>query len=370
MKIGLVTKWLDESFTGIGVYLLNLAKNMVALGREHEFTFIHKQGGDNELYRHGEELFLPKFSPGPLWILDANLYLARKRGVFDLVHEPYLGLFCNGDFKKVVTIHDLTPRLTNLGHLTFRVYFRTVMKSVLKKADAVITVSENTKQDVVRHYKVDEEKVFRVYNGVTHEPADGKDIESVRGNLGLGDHPYILTVGSLIPIKNLSTAIKAFAEAREKKDSKCRDHRLVLAGKKDIDYPALQKLVDRLGLGKQIIFTDYIQWQDINSLYAGADLLLFPSHYEGFGFPPLEAMHHGVPVIASDRASIPEVVGDAGVLHDPGDTGSWALSINEILGDDARRNEMVDAGRERVKKFTWERAARETLEVYEKVSGA
>jgi glycosyltransferase involved in cell wall biosynthesis len=364
MRIGIVTKWLDEPYTGIGQYTYKLIKGLLSIDKKNNYIFIHKKGGKSDVYQHGKEMFLPKL-PGPMWIFPANFFLSVRKNKLDVVHEPYIGLLLPTDFKQVMTVHDISPILFGSGHQSFTLYFKTFMKKAVKRADVIITVSENTKRDIIEHLKADEEKVHMIHNGVEHTPADPKRIAALKKRFGL-DVPFVLTVGSLLPIKNLTTAVKAFAGAVKK--GKIR-HKLVLAGKKDTEYKKLRALVKKEGIGKRVIFTDYIEWADILALYSAADMLLFPSIYEGFGFPPLEAMGHGTPVIASSAASIPEIVGDAGLLVDPKNVKGWTGAIQLLAKDDGLRKELISKGLERAKMFTWERAARETLKVYEEAYG-
>jgi glycosyltransferase involved in cell wall biosynthesis len=364
MRIGIVTKWLDEPYTGIGQYTYNLINGLLAQDKKNDYIFIHRKGGDSDVYKHGEELFLPKTLPGPLWIVDANIFLSMQRKKLDVVHEPYLGLLLPSDFKQVITVHDLAPLLFRTGHSTFRLYFKTFMRKAARRADAIITVSENTKWDIHERFDIPKDRIHRIYNGVRHVDADPKRTKKVRKHLDI-EGPYLLTVGSLLPVKNQALAIEAFAKAIEKGHI---EHKLVLAGKKDAAYESLNALVKKLGIGKRVVFTDYLEWKDVISLYSAADIFLFPSLYEGFGFPPLEAMGHGVPVISSDASSLPEVVGDAGVLVNPKDKNAWAESIMLLAKDDSVRKELIRKGLERVKEFTWERSAKETLKVYEAVA--
>jgi glycosyltransferase involved in cell wall biosynthesis len=366
MRIGIVTKWLDEAYTGIGIYTYDLINSLLALDKDNKYVFIHRKGGTSDVYTHGEELFLPKIGPGPLWILDANIFLSFKGKDLDIVHEPYIGLLLPSGFKQVVTVHDLTPLIFDTGHPTFRLYFRTFMKKVVKRADAIIAISENTKRDVVERYGVPEERVHMIYNGVTHIPADPKRTAKVRKHFGL-DGPYILTVGSLLPVKNQILAVEAFARAVEKGHI---NHKLVLAGRKENEYGRITAMVKKHGLGKRVVFTDYLDKDEIASLYSAADMFLFPSLYEGFGRPPLEAMGYGVPVISSNSSSMPEIVADAGILVDPKDRNAWAEAIMLLAQDEGVRKELIENGFRRAKELNWERTGQETLKVYEAVGKA
>lgn len=364
MRIGIVTKWLDEAYTGIGIYCYDLINSLLALDKKNDYVFIHRKGGTSDVYEHGEELFLPKMAPGPLWILDANIFLSLQKKGLDIVHEPYIGLLMPSGFRQVVTIHDLAPLLFDTGHPTFRFYFKTFMKKVVKRADAIIAISENTKKDIIERYKVPEERVHMIYNGVTHIPADPRRTAKLKERFGLKD-PYILTVGSLLPVKNTVMAVDAFARAVEKGNI---PHKLVLAGRKEVEYEHIKARVKKHGLNKRVIFTDYLDKDEIASLYSAADMFLFPSLYEGFGRPPLEAMGYGVPVISSDSSSLPEIVGDAGILIDPKDRNAWAEAIMLVAKDEGVRKDLVEKGYVRAKELNWERTGRETLKVYESIA--
>lgn len=363
MRIGIVTKWLDELYTGVGQYSYRLIKALLSIDKENQYFFIHKRGGDNEIYKKGTEVFLPNIAPGPMWIFAANLFMSIRKNDLDVVHEPFLGLLLPSDFKLVQTVHDLSPLLFGMAHPTFNIYFKTLMGRAVRNADAVITDSENTKKDVLKYYDVEEEKVQAIHLGFEHTPADPENTFEVRKRLDI-QGPYILTVGNLVRIKNLGMAIESFAKAVEKGNI---PHKLVLAGKKDLDHQRLKGLVRKHGLSKKVVFTDYLGWDDIISLYSKADMLLFPSLYEGFGFPPLEAMGYQVPVIASTAASIPEVVGDAAISLDPDDKKGWTEAILRLVNEDGLRKELIRKGDDRVRTFTWERCARETLDVYRRV---
>jgi glycosyltransferase involved in cell wall biosynthesis len=363
MRIGIVTKWLDEPYTGIGQYTYKLIKALLTIDKENGYTFIHKKGGKSDIYEHGQEMFLPRLGAGPMWIFPANFFLSIRRNRLDVVHEPYLGLLLPSDFKQVMTVHDITPILFGTSHQSFTMYFKTFMKKAVKRADAIITVSENTKRDIIEHFKADEEKVHMIHNGVDIVPADINRLGRLKKRFGL-EGPFLLTVGSLLPTKNLATAVEAFAKALDKGKV---DHKLVLAGKKDQDYRRLKDMVKKRGISKRVVFTDYLDWADVLCLYYSADVLLFPSLYEGFGFPPLEAMGYSTAVIASNTSSIPEVVGDAGILLDPNDTDAWAEAILKVTSDEGLHKELVAKGQKRVQMFTWEKAAKRTLKVYEGV---
>ena len=174
--------------------------------------------------------------------------------------------------------------------------------------------------------------------------------------------PFILAVGVLQPRKNLARLVEAFAAV-----ARSIPHQLVLVGKEGWAHDELQATIARAGLGSRIVFTGYVPDADLPGFYNAADVFVYPSLYEGFGLPPLEAMQCGTPVIAGDTSSLPEVVGDAGILVDPRDTGKIAAALADLLRDERERARLRELGFERAKRFSWEETARQTVEVYRDV---
>jgi Glycosyltransferase len=226
--------------------------------------------------------------------------------------------------------------------------------------DYIITVSENTKKDLLHFIGVDPRKVKVVYNGVDHELFKPRDKFEARRRLGLPlDRPIILNVGSEEPRKNIPILLNSFKELLNSNPNAL----LVRVGKRTAQ---IEKLIRKLDLSGEVLYCRASQ-DELALYYNAADLLCFPSYYEGFGNPPLEAMASGLPVIASNRASIPEVVGDAGILLDPFDVEGFAYWMYEMLTNEDLRARFYETGYKRSLNFSWEKCARETLEVYNKV---
>ena len=201
-----------------------------------------------------------------------------------------------------------------------------------------------------------------VYNGKNErfKPLNQKEVAEVKQKYNL-DFPFILFVGVLQPRKNIPTLIKAYYKLKKEgiKD------KLVITGGKGWQYKEIFETVERLNLQKEVIFTGHIPDDDLPKLYNAADLFAFPSLYEGFGIPPLEAMACGIPVITSNTGSLPEVVGDAGIMVDPYDIDGLAKAMYEVLNNEGLKEEMVKKGLERAKMFSWKKCAKEVLDVYE-----
>jgi len=194
------------------------------------------------------------------------------------------------------------------------------------------------------------------------QSVSAEKIKSVSARYGLPEK-YLLHVGTIEPRKNLEFLIDVFFEAIKQKEN--ADLNLVITGKKGWYYEGLFKKVKKLKLGKRVIFTGYLKEEDKAALYHGARIFTFPSLYEGFGLPPLEAMASGVPVISSDTSSMPEVIGDAGILLSPKDLKGWVEAITRVNSDNELREQMIEKNKGQVQKFSWEKTAAKTIEVYD-----
>ncbi len=266
--------------------------------------------------------------------------------------------------KSVFTLHDLIFLFHPETHKPLNRWFLTLMMPrFLRAADAVIAVSECTKRDAVRFYGIPEEKITVIYEGVNprFRPASPETIASVRARYNLPEH-FILYVGTIEPRKNLTALLEAFHHLLA-----THDLRLVIVGKKGWLYEGFFRRLRELGLGNRVIFTGYVPDEDLPAIYSAAELFVFPSLYEGFGLPVLEAMACGVPVICSNTSSLPEVAGDAALLVDPTDVRALAGAMEQALTDEALRVTLRARGIERAQRFTWARAAQETMQVYENV---
>jgi glycosyltransferase involved in cell wall biosynthesis len=266
----------------------------------------------------------------------------------------------------VITLHDLAaliyPELHSPDERALQARAREFAQ---ERADRVIAVSQNTKRDVAAHLGVPEHRVVVVYSGVGDEfvPVDDdRVVACALAPYGLTPHRYILHVGTLEPRKNLVRLIEAYRQARRQVEPPAP--KLVLAGARGWRSEEVLGAVTAKGLTGEVLWLGRVPHDAMPSLYSGAALVVFPSLYEGFGLPPLEAMACGTPVVASHAPAIPEIVGDAAVLVDPLDTASIAHGMVSLLGDPDRQAALRATGIERARGFTWMRAAEETLAVY------
>jgi glycosyltransferase involved in cell wall biosynthesis len=230
------------------------------------------------------------------------------------------------------------------------------------KADKIITVSQNTKDDLVEMFNYNPKKIKVIYNGVdnSYKIIDNKKlISEIKDKYDTGKD-FLLYVGNIKPHKNIPVLLKALSNID-------KQNKLVIVGKRDKAYDEIFDIIDQNNLEDRIIFTGFVPDKDLILLYNAATLFVYPSLYEGFGLPPLEAMACGTPVITSNVSSLPEVVGYAAITVDPYNINGLAEEINKVLGNEVLQKAMIKKGIERAKEFTWEKTARETIRVYEEV---
>ena len=288
--------------------------------------------------------------------------IARRAGV-DLVHSLLNSGPAWGPFRKVVTIHDLIYLIYPAAHSRLgSLALRFLVPLGARTADRIIVPSDTTRRDVVRMLRIDESKVDLVPNGVGLGPR--RDVESpelVRRRFGLGTRPIVLTLSLKRPHKNLVRLLEALALIPS-------DRRpvLVLAGHPTDHEHELRVRADELGIAADTRFVGWVPEPQLEGVFAGASCFVFPSLYEGFGLPVLEAMARGVPVACSNRGSLPEVADDAALLFDPEQPHAIAAAIERLLSDTAEREWLIRAGRENAARFSWAETARLTLQVYER----
>ncbi len=263
----------------------------------------------------------------------------------------------------VVTVHDLAylryPRVHPRGR---RAYLTLMTRWTARRVRAVIAVSAYTAQEVERLLGLPSERIVVIYEGVDadYQPRPRIEVESFRREHGLPEH-YILYVGNLEPRKNLPRLIEAYARVRAPGVS------LVLLGPRGWEYDEIFRRVEALNLSGRVIFPGFVPREELPLWYNGAMIMVYPSLYEGFGLPPLEAMACGTPVLVSSSSSLPEVVGTAGLQVAPDDTDALAAEMQHLLDDPALRSELSQRGMERARLFSWARMAQETADLYRRL---
>ncbi len=290
----------------------------------------------------------------------------------DIFHSSDVLQFYKRKAVNIITVHDLTTDLFPQFHVhaNLRLH-QSKMSFVAQKADHIIAVSQNTKRDLMALYGVPEDRISVVYEAAAesfrpiHDPAL---LSEWTAAYGIAPQKYLLSVGTLEPRKNYSRLISAYQMLfRQNRHGGCK---LVLGGTRGWLFEDLFRQVESSGLTGEVIFTNHLPEEHLPVLMNGASIFVYPSLYEGFGLPVLEAMACGVPVITSNVSSLPEVVGDAGLMVSPTDTGELAAAIAGLLESEHRRTQLGQMGLQRAAQFSWARAARETLAVYEKTLSA
>jgi glycosyltransferase involved in cell wall biosynthesis len=351
---------------GIGTYIRNLLRYLARLDRDTEYVLLCREGDMGVPQQLGDNFRAVRES-SPNYSLREQIripyVLLRERP--DVYHAPHYVLPPAVPCRCVVTIHD-TIHLNFPQYLPNRgayAYARALMWAAAKRSDRILTVSESSKRDIIHYFGVSPEKVVVVYNAIDErfgtEPRS-EEIARVRERFQL-DHGFVLYVGNIKPHKNLVRLIEAFDGLRH---DGFDDLKLLIIGDEISKWPALRRAVHSHKLHKHVRFLGFQSDETLASLYRLAAVFVFPSLYEGFGLPPLEAMASGTPVVTSNLSSMPEVAGDAAVLVDPYDAVDIRDGIKRVLTDAALREDLRRKGLQRAREFSWERSVARTREIY------
>ena len=370
MRIALDATAIPRLMAGAAVYTCELARALAAVDSENEYVIFARGGLFDDLAATRPRLRVLRVrTPSrPLRLLWEQTVLPwRLRQLrIDVLHSPHHTTpIAPCGCGRVVTFHDLTFFLLPERYPpTRRIYFQTVTRLSALVADAVLTPSEAVRQDAVRILRLPPRRVIVTPEaaGPAFGPQDAGSVEAVRRRYGL-EEPFLLSVGSLEPGKNRDRLLRALARLR----ARGLEHTLAIVGQRAWRHEGEAPLARRLGLADSVRFLGYVPPADLPALYSGADLFVFPSLYEGFGLPALEALACGTPVVASNVSALPEVVGDAALQVNPLDTEALAGAMERVLRDDGLRLDLRERGLQRAREFSWERTARETLAVYEQV---
>jgi glycosyltransferase involved in cell wall biosynthesis len=363
---------LTKQRTGIGRYFYGLASAIERFDAGNRYYIFFPSGGCGEMNFNNIKAVRSVVPSGlredrfyRLWL---DIYLPLRAWLYrlDIFHGPAYMLPRIRRVKKVVTVYDLAHEWCPARAPDCTAEFRRRCRESVSAADAVIAVSERTKNDVMELYGTDGAKIRVIYGGVDSRfrPLDDKKrLAAFRKRYMLPDH-FILSVASLHPRKNLDGLLKGFAIFRENTKS---GHCMIIAGK-DYGLFDLDAGIKRAGLSSSFRFINYMDDDELLLLYNCADMFVFPSFYEGFGLPPLEAMACGVPVAASRAGSLPEVLGHAALYFNPEDPDEMSERMNEILYSRDSRDKLIMNGFERARGYSWEVAAEHTLALYRELA--
>jgi len=372
MKIGIDARFYGPIGKGLGRYTQKLIENLEITDHQNEYyIFLKKENWDH--YKPKNSNFKKVLANWRWYTLAEQIFMPIKinKTKIDLMHFPHFNvpMFYSGNF--VVTIHDLiltqypTQRASTLGPILYKLKhaaYSMVIKSAVRKAKKIITVSEYTKIELVKHFKVNSEKISVTYEAVDYiEHTDGNS-QDILIKYGI-KKPYLLYVGNAYPHKNLELMLKVFSEVKKAKP----DYSLVLVGKEDYFFSRLKAIAKEMDIATHVVFPGFVADQDLPIVYKQADLYVFPSLCEGFGLPALEAFSYGLPVVASNSSCLPEILGQAAYYFDPNSTDQIKQAIITLLDDQKLRQKLINVGHERIKQFSWQKMAETTLDIYNSV---
>jgi glycosyltransferase involved in cell wall biosynthesis len=354
---------------GVGTYVRNLLRHLSRLDRTTEYVLLCR-AQDREIGAELGENFRVVAEPSPAYSIREQFRVPfdlRREGA-DLFHAPHYVLPPLTPCRSVVTIHDCI-HLRFPQYLPNRLayaYAHGALWVATHRASRILTVSEASKRDILRYFRIAEAKIDVIYNAIdecfNEVPAE-EEVARVRERYQLDD-PFVLYAGNIKPHKNLERLIEGFHIFRRRGFEHVK---LLIIGDQVSKYATLRRAVHRHMLHKHVRFLGFVADQTLAILYRLAAAFVFPSLYEGFGLPPLEAMASGTPVITSNVSSLPEVVGDAAMLIDPYEPNSIAEAMQRVLSDADLRRELTERGFARARHFSWERSVRRVREIYDEV---
>lgn len=377
VRIGLSTSVIQRGKTGIAQYVFALLRALLPHAGQHQFVLFVLEA-DLPLFDfingRMQIVFVPERFRPPIknifWHQTELPKLAREHRL-DVLHVPsYRRLLWPKPCPLVATIHDLAPfRVPGKYDWKRMIYGKVVVRQLAQRQDQVIAISQNTANDIATFFGLRSEKVTVIHNGIDHErffPDSGSKAKAfVWQRHGLAAPFFLYTARLEHPAKNHVRLISAFEQFK----SKTRlDWQLVLAGSDWHGAEAIHGAIERSPFATDIRCLGFVPDENLPDLYRAADVFVYPSLYEGFGLPPLEAMACGCPVIASTRGSLGEVIGDAAIIVEPENTADMAQRLEAVANDHRTRERLRDAGLRQARKFDWQRTAAETLNIYDRVS--
>ena len=370
MRIAIDIRKINEF--GVGTYIWNLVRNLAGIDDRNDYLLVGSQRNFHELGPlppNFKQLYQPE--ENGLWRDNISIPFDLHRQRLDVVHIPHHEAPFFTPSKLVVTIHDcvhlLFPQEDSSNFGNYRSYLRT--KRVVHAAQHVLAVSRSTNDDLINIFELPDSKISVVHNALderfafTHTPGERKQVLE---RYQLKD-PFVLYSGKIRPHKNVHRLIEAFAVLKnELGDSdRYKNLKLIIIGDELSKHQYLRLTVIRSGAQQDVRFFGFVPYPILRVFYQSAELFAFPSLYEGFGLPPLEAMANRAPVLASNTSSLPEVLEDAAVLVNPENVFDIARGMKLILSDDAVRQRLIQKGLEQVAKFSWKLAAQKILERYQ-----
>jgi glycosyltransferase involved in cell wall biosynthesis len=362
-----------EQGGGIGRYVRELVAALALLDRESEYRLFVAGAVHSSLSDFSGNFSWFPTRVSSVWL--SRLWHRLRIPIPVQIFVGWVDLYHATDFvlpplfswtKSIVTVHDLSfVRVPGAASPALRAYLDRVVPDSVRRASYVLADSEATRRDVLEVYGVESGRVGVLYSGVDFRFGFSVLDLTIRNFYRLPERPYVFTVGTIQPRKNYSRLIQALAILR----SRNYDLSLVIAGGHGWLEDPIYETIRETGMSDFVHFIGFASDDDLPALYSGAACVAFPSLYEGFGFPVLEGMACGTPVVTSNVSSLPEVAGDAALMVDPYDVEEIAHAIQRVLDDETLRQTMIERGFAQARRFTWERSARQLLEIYSRVLG-
>lgn len=373
MRIAIDATAIPEQLTGAGHYVVNLIRALSSLDSEHEWIVFAQPHLLSALTPVVHRLRMIPTRPMPppirlLWEQTALPVWTRRLNV-DVLHSPHYTMPLMHPVRQVVTFHDMTFFLYPERHeRSKQLFFPLMIRASARRAERLIVPSESTRKDTLQYTATPPAKVVTIYEGVDERfflPPSEATAQALRRRYSLPDR-FVLYVGTLEPRKNVDILLEAFSRLHPH----FPDVKLVLAGKAGWNVAATLQRIAQMEHAGQAIWLRHVPAAHLPALYHLAEVFVYPSLYEGFGLPPLESMAAGTPVITTNVSAMPEVVGRAGVLIPPSDIHALVAALQTLLRQPERRRHLAQQGKARARRFSWQRTARQTLQVYEQVACA
>jgi len=371
MRIAIDAHAVGTKLGGNESYAINLVEALAQIDSVNQYTLYVTTNEARDRF-HGR---WPNFKVRatlphtPVIRIPLTLSAELRKHPVDVLHVQFTAPpFC--PCPTVVSIHDLSfEHLPQTFKRRSRMQLRLTVRNSARRAGRILSLSEHTRRDIVETYGISAERVIAIPLAAPSHfgpVVDTKELQRVRHTYGI-DGDYILSVGSIQPRKNLARLVRAYASLRGEYSTD-KLPKLVLAGKCAWLFDETLRALEQTGLQDAVVLTGYVPEADLPALYSAALCFVYPSYFEGFGLPPLEAMKCGAPVIVGNRTSLPEVVGDAALTVDPFDIDAIAAAMKRLMHDSQLRKELSSKGQERAGMFDWRETARRTLEVYRQVA--
>ena len=366
MKIGIMLRHYEQHGGGVKVYTQNLMREMLQLNTSHEFNLIYANPKLIGTYSHIDNVRESAIRAPSVFLWDqVAIRYIEKREKLDLIFNPKYSIPLTAKCKTVYVSHGLNWAVLSLQKPWYdHVSHRFLRPRYAKKADAIIAVSNTTRQNIIDYFKIPSDRIHTVYHGVDEafrKIIKSKKLEEIRHNFSLPEK-YFLYVGQIYPPKNFGRLLEAYSRVGPELGLS-----LVIAGEHRLFCKNELALIDRLGISSYIHWPGWVDRETLPSFYALSEALILPSLYESFGLPILEAMTVGTPVVTSNIWGTKEVTNGAGILVDPENVDSIADGMRQAVVNLSLRKRIVEAGRKRAINFTWKKCATDTMKVLESV---